>query len=409
VSPRSRMIRRMPAVRPKLLVGTLAATELVSWGILYYAFGVLVEPMQHELGWSQGLLGGALSLALLVSGALAVGVGRWIQRLGPRLVMSVGSLAGTLALLGWAEVTHPLAFYALALLLGAALAGTLYEPAFATVVGSLGRGRRTDVALLVLTIVGGLASTVFVPITQFLVEREGWRTALFVLAALMALLTLPAHLFLLPARMPDGAARDRAEPPAPLPRGGRLTRLASASLLGTLTTTSLGVFLVPALLECGHGPAFAASIASLIGLGQVAGRIAFTWLRPRYSLASWGLVLFGAPGLGLALVAEDAPAAWLGAGVFVFAMGAGAQTLIRPAAALELFPGASFAEVHAVLGRWALFGRAGAPLALGLLHDLFGSHRPGFWLLALACLIAALVAREAARGSASFAGGVGRG
>jgi len=391
-------------VRPKLLVGTLAATELVSWGILYYAFGVLVEPMQRELGWSQGLLGGALSLALSVSGVLALRVGRWIERLGPRTVMSAGSLVGALALVGWAEVTHPLAFYALALPLGVALAGTLYEPAFATVVGALGRGRRTDLALLVLTIVGGLASTVFVPLTQLLVARDGWRTALLVLAALLALVTLPAHLFLLPGATPPAPRLDSAHRPAHGARDGRLARLAAASLLGTLTTTSLGVFLVPHLLACGHGPASAASIASLIGLGQVAGRTVFTWLRPRYTLATWGLVLFAAPALGLALAAEQAPAALLGAGVFVFAMGAGAQTLIRPAAALELFPGAAFTEVHAVLGRWALFGRAGAPLAVGLLHDLSGSHRPGFWLLALACIVAAQVAREAARAPSATGG-----
>lgn len=394
----------MPAVRPQLLVGTLAATELVSWGILYYAFGVLVEPMQRELGWSQGLLGGALSLALLVSGALAVGVGRWIERLGPRAVMSAGSLAGTLALLGWAGVAHPLAFYALALLLGVALAGTLYEPAFATVVGTLGPGRRTDLALLVLTIVGGFASTVFVPVTQLLVERFGWRAALLALSALLALFTLPAHLLVLPGATHGASPHAPARVAAPLPRGGRLGRLAAASLLGTLTTTSLGVFLVPFLLESGHGPAFAAGIASLIGVGQVAGRIAFTWLRPRHSLATWGLVLFGAPGIGLALVAEQAPAFLLGAGVFLFAMGAGGQTLARPAAALELFPGASFAQVHAVLGRWALFGRAGAPLALGLLHDLLGSHRPGFWLLAAGCAAAAVVARDAARAGSTAAG-----
>lgn len=382
--------------RPRVLVATLACTELVSWGILYYAFGVLVAPMQAELGWSQGLLGGGLSLALFVSALLAVPVGRWIERVGPRLVMTAGTLAGVLALWGWSHVAHPLAFSAWMVLLGAALACTLYEPAFATVVGTLGPGRRTDFALLVLTIVGGLASTVFMPVTQALVARDDWRTALASLAGVLLVATGPAHALVLPRALTTSAgAAPRVTPTPPLARP-RLLRLALANLLGTLASTSLGVFLVAHLLERGHGAEFAALAASMIGFGQVAGRIGFTLLFPRRALSFWSLALFLTPALGLALLAEDASAPLVLAAVFTLAMASGAQTLARASFALALFPAPAFTQVNAVLGRWSLFGRAGAPLALGLLHDLCGSHGPGFASLAGLCLCAAATAWSAA-------------
>jgi len=391
------MIAAMLPGRPRILVATLACTELVSWGILYYAFGVLVEPMQRELGWSQGLLGGGLSLALLVSALLAVPVGRWLERAGARLVMGAGTLVGVLALWSWSHVAHPLTFYALMALLGVALACTLYEPAFATVVGALGPGRRTDVALLVLTIVGGFASTVFMPVTQALVARDGWRAALASLALVLLFATGPAHALVLPGASAASAdpAAPRPEPP-PLERP-RLLRLALANLLGTVASTSLGVFLVAHLLERGHSAAFAALAASLIGFGQVAGRIGFTALFPRRALAFWSLTLFSTPALGLALLAEDAPAPLVLAAVFTLAMAGGAQTLGRAAFALALFPTQAFTHVNAVLGRWSLLGRAGAPLALGLLHDLCGTHGPGLWILAGLCLLAGAVAWSAAR------------
>src|SRR5262245_5674816 len=117
------------------VVGALALTEIVSWGVLYYAFGVLVPPMQAELGWSQGLLGGAVGLALFASAVLAVPVGRWLERHGPRGLMTAGSCAGVVLVWAWSEVESPLALYALFLALGFPLASTLYEAAFAAVVG----------------------------------------------------------------------------------------------------------------------------------------------------------------------------------------------------------------------------------------------------------------------------------
>ena len=77
-----------------IVLGAVSVTELVSWGILYYTFAVFVTPMAAELAWSPTALSGAFSVTLLCSGLAAIPVGRWLDRHGPRALMTTGSLAG---------------------------------------------------------------------------------------------------------------------------------------------------------------------------------------------------------------------------------------------------------------------------------------------------------------------------
>lgn len=115
-----------------MLVGVSTA-QVVSWGILYYAFSVFVAPMQAELGWSTVELTGAYSLALLCGGLAAMPVGRWLDQRGPRVLMSVGSTLAALLVLAWSQVRNLPAFYALMAGIGLVSAAVLYEPAFAVV------------------------------------------------------------------------------------------------------------------------------------------------------------------------------------------------------------------------------------------------------------------------------------
>src|SRR5262245_19622994 len=142
-----------------VLVGTLAFTELTSWGVLYYAFSVFLVPMQEDLGWSRAALTGAFSLALLLSGVAGVPVGRWLDRHGPRGLMTVGSLAAAGLVLAWSAIKNLTAFYLIWAGIGVAMATVLYEPAF--VVVAMWFARRRGRALTVLTFVAGFASVVY--------------------------------------------------------------------------------------------------------------------------------------------------------------------------------------------------------------------------------------------------------
>src|SRR5947207_11189722 len=100
--------RRQPTLKLYygwILVATLGVTETISWGILYYAFSVYLAPMEADQHWSRGDMSGAVSLGLLLAGLAAIPVGRWLDRHGPRALMTVGSILGTLMVLAWSSVT----------------------------------------------------------------------------------------------------------------------------------------------------------------------------------------------------------------------------------------------------------------------------------------------------------------
>src|SRR6185503_2911635 len=105
------------------------------YGVLLYAFAAFVTPMSRDLEWSKPVITGAFSVAQLVAGAVAIPVGRWVDRHGARGVMTLGSVLTALALLGWAVVQSVAMFYGLGAVLGIAMALVLYEPTF-TVVAS---------------------------------------------------------------------------------------------------------------------------------------------------------------------------------------------------------------------------------------------------------------------------------
>ena len=123
--------RRPPLYYGWIVVGALAISEPISWGILFYGFGVMLTPIQQEMGWSQAELTGAFSLMLLISGVIAVPVGRWLDQHGARGLMTAGSCLATLAVIAWAQVQTLLGFYFVWMAIGVINAMILYEPAFA--------------------------------------------------------------------------------------------------------------------------------------------------------------------------------------------------------------------------------------------------------------------------------------
>src|SRR5262245_63995465 len=110
------------------MVSTLSVTETITWGILYYAFGVLLAPMERDMGWSRAQSTAAFSIALLLAAAGAVPVGRLVDQGRARVMMTLGSCAGTLLLVLWARVESLHALYLVWAGIGLTMATVLYEP-----------------------------------------------------------------------------------------------------------------------------------------------------------------------------------------------------------------------------------------------------------------------------------------
>jgi MFS family permease len=371
------------------MVAGLAVTELVSWGALVYAFSVFVVPMRAELGWSTAQLNGAYTTGVAVSGLVAVPVGRRLQRHGSRGVMTAGSLFGVAALLAWAHVHSLIAFYGAFALAGLAMSATLYEPAFAVTAAWFSRHRAR--AVLVLTIAGGLSSTVFVPLTGVLVGAYGWRTTLVLLAGTLALVTVPLHAGLLrrwPSDVgahPDGRPTGVETPTGPAVTGGAITRRASfrwfTLVLISHTTGKLAVTVILVAYLTGRGyPLPAATLAAgAVGAFQVVGRLACTALRPWLPAQRTAILLFIAQAAALPaplLTTGHSAAATgtIGTLVVFFGLGYGLPDLLRGTLLVDYYGPRHYPHINGIIAIFVVAARATGPLLAGLAVTAFGGH-----------------------------------
>jgi MFS family permease len=393
-----------------LLVATLAASETTAYGVLAYAFGVFLLPMQQELGWSRTALTGAYSLAIIVSGVAAIPVGRWLDRHGARALMTTGAGAASLLVLAWAQVSDLAAFYAIWVGIGLAMAAVLYEPAFAVIASWYRDAAQRNRALLGLTVIAGFASVIYVPLAGWLVQTHGWRHALVVLAALLAVLTVLPNATL-PGRRPDqldrpadgrGTVPTAADEPAGVPLRRALGDqalwwLAAALVAATLATTTVTVHLVAYLREQHYSAAFAAAWTGLLGAGSVGGRILVTVLGRRWPLATVTAGVFAGQALAVALLLGlPGPAGVVGF-VALFGLGVGLISLTRAALVADLYGVAAYASINGVLALPLTLARAAAPVAAAALHTATGSYRLVMVAVALCSLVASLAMARAHR------------
>jgi MFS family permease len=381
------------------LVGWLSATQLITWGSVFYGFGVLLAPVEQELGLSRAEASLAFSLGLLAEGVLAYPVGRWIDSGHERLVMTCGSLAVALGLALHGFVQGPVGFYAVWLLLGAALSATLYSPAFAVVTRRFpGDFRR---AIITLTFLGGLASTVFIPLTAWLIDAYGWRTAVWVLAALHLAVCVPVHALVLRGAPPPAAASAASRDGAPAP-AGIAPLLRSPAFLGVGlfvvlmmgVTTALPAHMVSLLRESGLEPAWAVGIPAAIGLMQVFGRLMLFFFEHHFDVHLANRVIPCLIPLGLLFLlagshAGPDPSPWLGL-LFVgcYGVGNGMLTIVKGTSMAEYVSRTHFATLNGVLGLPSAIARAVAPLALGLWWSNEAGYTLGLWVMLGASLLA---------------------
>lgn len=264
----------MPSTRPgagptRALVA-LCITQITSWGVLYYAFPVLVSAVTHDTGWSTAVAMGAFSTGAIVSALAGIWVGRIIDRRGPRPVMTAGSAVGVVAALAIAAAPNLPAFYAAWVVAGAAQACVLYPPAFVALTRWYGPHRVR--ALTTLTLVGGLASTVFAPLASVLLDRFGWRGTYVVLAGILAVVTIPLHATCLTAPWPAGTGprtRDTAaDDIRAVVRSRTFVVLTAAMAVGALGMYAATVNLVPLLTGRGISTHFAAIALGLVGRSE---------------------------------------------------------------------------------------------------------------------------------------------
>jgi hypothetical protein len=371
-------------INRRVLGLVLGMNQTLSWGTTFYLPAIVSGPAASALGKTPVAVLGAFSWSLLVAGACAPRVGKWIDAHGGRgsliasiLVMAVGqvvlAVAPGLALwyLGWT-------------IIGIGMAMGLYDAAFATTASLL--SNEAGPTITGITLVAGFASTVFWTLGSVLIGELGWRGLLLFYATLMLAVNLPMVALLVPSTPP----RARAAPGIHPADQQWVSRTAVLCLAGFFTlrwfiTSAIAVHVLVLMQGIGLSLAEAIVVAALIGPGQVAGRLLEWTIGPRLGLlirARLGALLFP---VGTVLLPLGGPAA----GTFfalLYGMSNGILTINRGTLPLALFGPAGYATMLGWLAVPVLLAQATAPtLAAPLVAAL-----PGLQVLLLAGGLAAV-------------------
>lgn len=387
--------RRLPII---LALGT---TQTLAWASSYYLPALLADPMARDLGVSPNWIFGAFSASLVISAMLGPRIGRQIDLVGGRQVLSASNLtiAAGLVLLGF---SHSVAVMAIAwLVLGIGMAMGLYDAAFAAlgrIYGTEARGPITGITLM-----AGFASTVGWPLTAWGLAHIGWRDTCFAWAAANILIGLPLNFFVLPAiRGARQAAATAEKPHLPLDRTMILLAFIFAAVW-TVTGAMAAHF--PRILETtGATPAEAIAAGALIGPAQVGARMLEAGFLSRFHpLWSTRLACLTHP-IGAVIVAIFGGAAASAFALF-HGSGNGILTIARGTLPLSIFGPKDFGYRLGIIGAPARMAQAVAPLAFGLLIDVMGAR---VLMVSSALSLSALAALFLVRTSARAPGPIDR-
>ncbi|MBP6017920.1 MAG: MFS transporter [Burkholderiaceae bacterium] len=383
---------------PRALIAALGIGQICSWGSLYYSFPLIAEAMMAELGWSKADVYGAATLGLVLAGFLAYPVGLAVDKGYGRALMGGASLMAGVLLALWSQVDSLFGFYLLIAGIGALQAAALYEPAFAVMARRVGAGR-ARAGITAITLWGGFASTVFIPLVQFLLDHSGWRDALLVLALINGLVCTVAYFGFIRAkkdainlsnagtitRMTTDKQEVRAALHKPI---FWLLMLALTAYAGTFSAFTFHMY--PLLLENGLSTSNVVWAIATIGPAQVAGRILISMFGSGLSMRRIGSFVVAVFPLVFIVLALRPSTMWIITSTcIVYGASNGIFTIVRGLVVPEMLSRRAYGAINGLLIFPSLLARALAPVAVALLWASTMSYAVVVWaIVASATLLA---------------------
>lgn len=369
---------------PHGAIFVLGLVTIAAYGAWFYAFGVLLDPILDETGWSETGLTATFSVSAALGALAAMPAGRFVDRhtSRPALLLAAGlSMAG----LWVASYATDLWVFAIgAIVAGASLQGlAFYHVTQATSV-RVAPGQSTR-AIARLTIYGAFSSAIYLPLAAFLVSSVGWRQTIRLLVTLTAAVLVLGAFVVRERRPPVG---DRQ-----IPGFTRALRRPAARryiVASALTGFGVGVMLVyqvPLMTAAGLSVGTAAWMAGARGAAQITGRIPLSFIVARIGARASVQLSFVAIALATVILAFAGNVAVALLYVAVAGFGIGAASPLQGIYGNELFDeahlGASMGVVTTVFGLSSAVG----PTIVGLLADVTGSR---WWGVAAAAAAAAV-------------------
>lgn len=354
------------------LVGWLSVSQLIGWGTFYYAFTLFNEPMSSEFGWDSSQINLALTIGFITWAVAAPAAGTLLDQFGGKVVMSGGTLVGVSALLIWSHATTLPMLYTAWVLMGIAMASTLYEPAFFVLTKACPRDYKKVITWL--TLAGGFASTIFIPLIDYSIRTTGWKFTLYIMAAVNLLIALPVHAW----KLPDSGTEEKQSEKKLLP-DFKLFRESSFKprtfwglnlwfVVFNSMATGITFLFIPLLSEAGTDQKSLIFSFSLIGPMQVLGRLALIWMGDQlHSLRTGSIITVLAPaGIGIAVVFPQNMAALILFSMF-FGISKGIMTIIKGTAVADQMDLSVYARTNGWLSLFSMLFKAITPTFLASL------------------------------------------
>lgn len=359
---------------------SLGVSQLVCWGISYYLIAAFGARIAEDLGWSEPIVYGGFSAALVIMALTSPLTGQSIDRFGGKIVMTAGSVLLALGCRGIALSYSIEVYYLSWMLLGFAMRLCLYDAAFAALARIGGIHAKRPISQI--TLLGGLASTVFWPVGFFLAETFGWRAALMIYA-LFALLTIPLHLSIPAGRFDDQtmtAENELSMLPPPAAATAREQWIAGSlyALIFTLLNflnSAMSTHMITLLAGLGLTAALSVWISTLRGIGQSLARVCEVLFGARLHPVS--LTILATVILPLGFVVGIFSGQFLAAALlfaFLFGAGNGLMTITRGTLPLVLFDHQTYGTLVGKLLVPGFLLSAISPIAYTYIIDHFGEQ-----------------------------------
>ena len=349
-----------------------------------------------KLGWSKTDVYGAATMGLVLAGFLAYPIGVAVDKGYGRALMGGASLMAGILLWLWSQVDSLLGFYLLVAGLGGLQAATLYEPAFAVMARRVGSGNARS-GITAITLWGGFASTVFIPLVQFLLDHWGWRDALVVLALINGLICTVAYFGFIRAEKdvihsirPDTETTDKHEVRAAFHNPVFwLLMLALTAYAGAFTAFTFHMY--PLFLEGGLSASSAVMAIATIGPAQVAGRILISIFGSGTSMRRIGTLVVAVFPLVFGVLALQPSGLWLvTSACILYGASNGIFTIVRGLVVPEMLSRRAYGAINGLLTFPSTLARAVAPVAAALLWSATASYTPVLWSIVACTAILAL-------------------
>lgn len=409
-----RLAKRVPFYYGWVVAGAVALIIMTAMTLTVTTMSAFVEPLSREFGWSRGAISGAISFGTLGAAAAGPLLGRWVDRYGARMLLTVGSLVMAASLFGLAMMQNLLMFYVV-FVLGRTVMMNIEHLIGPTAAANWFIRRRATATALVLgsSRVGlgvwpAMAGLVFVV--------ADWRTAFWIMGIIVGVAAIVPLVFIVGRRpedvglLPDGdtrrasdeaAASVRLEEPAWTAREALRTQafwlIMGVNSIALFIGSGVGLHRIPYFVDKGLNEALVGPILIAFSIGMAAGGFVAARLMRWFAetTVTAMLMVLGA-GLMVLLLATPGNALAIGYGLLDGVIFGGLLTS-QPVIYANFYGRMSVGTIRGLAHPALMVGNAGGALFGGVVYDLSGQTYTWVFVTFIGLLLIGAVSAKLAR------------